>query len=469
MHYSSALHSPRHVSTLHVSAPHSSAPQAATVRKPIQSLRRGLSLLTATIAITLTPALLATPSYAEVQLIDGIAAVVNEDVVLISELRSEVNVIHQRLLSSEGKAPPPQEIASQVLDKLILDKLQLAIGEQAGVKIDDGELNEALRGIAERQKMTMDELVAQVHQEGMTLNQLRKQVSNEMVISRVQRAMVNRRITVSEQEVSNFLNSDQGQLLGSPDLRVGHILLLLSPAASEAEIKEALDKVQGLRDQLAQGEEFSQLAILHSAGQNALKGGNLGWRKASQLPAPFTEVLAKLAPGEVGEPIRSDAGLHLLKLYERRDGDQKMIQQNRVRHILLTPNQILNEEQAQALAVELRARLSAGEDFAELAREYSDDTGTALKGGDLGWSTPGQFVPKFQLTMEATATGQISEPFRSQFGWHVLQVTERRNQDFSKEIRSNQASSFLRQSKFEEELQIWLQEIRDEAFIDIRV
>ena len=175
------------------------------------------------------------------------------------------------------------------------------------------------------------------------------------------------------------------------------------------------------------------------------------------------------APGEVGEPIRSDAGLHLLKLYERRDGDQQLVQQNRVRHILLTPNQILNEEQAQALAVELRARLSAGEDFAELAREYSDDTGTALKGGDLGWSTPGQFVPKFQTTMEATETGQISEPFRSQFGWHVLQVTERRDQDFSKEIRSNQASSFLRQSKFEEELQIWLQEIRDEAFIDIRV
>ena len=404
-----------------------------------------------------------------VQLIDGIAAVVNEEIILISELRNEVNAVHQRLLASEGQSPPPQEIASQVLDKLIVDKLQLAMGEQAGVKIEDGELNEAIKSIAERQKITMDELVAQVHQEGMTLNQLRKQVANEMIISRVQRAMVNRRISVSEQEISNFLNSDQGQLLGSPDLNVGHILLPLSPSASASEIQAALDKVQALRTQLQQGEAFSQLAILHSIGPHALSGGNLGWRKASQLPGPFTETLAKLAPGEVGEPIRSDAGLHLLKLYERRDNNQQLIQQSRVRHILLSPNAILSEEQAQALAIDLHTRLNAGADFAELAREYSDDTGTALKGGDLGWSTPGQFVPKFQSTMEATETGSISAPFRSQFGWHILQVTERRNQDFSEKIRSGQAGNFLRQSKFEEELQIWLQEIRDEAFIDIRV
>ena len=413
--------------------------------------------------------LISTTVQAEMQLIDGIAAVVNEEIVLVSELRGEVNAVRQRLLDSEGLSPPPEEITSQVLDKLILDKLQLAIGERAGVKIDDGELNEAILSIAQRQKMTMAEFVAQVHKEGMTLKQLRQKVSNEMIISRVQRAMVNRRITVSKQEVHNFLNSDQGLLLGSPDLNVGHILLPLSPSASEAELKETFGKVEYLRTQLAQGEEFSQLAVLHSAGQNALKGGNLGWRKASQLPAPFTQALSKLAPGDLAEPIRSDAGLHLLKLYERRENSQKIIQQNHVRHILITPNEILSEEQAKALAIDLSDRLTAGEDFVELAREYSDDTGTALKGGDLGWSTPGQFVPKFQDTMEATATGNISEPFRSQFGWHILQVTERRDQDFSEEIRNNQASNFLRQSKFEEELQIWLQEIRDEAFIDIRV
>lgn len=422
-------------------------------------------LLTATLIAALTPAWVR----AEVRLIDGIAAVVNEDVILVSELRGEVNAVHQRLLASEGLSPPPEEITSQVLDKLIVDKLQLAIGQQAGVKIEDGELNEALLSIAQRQNMTMDELVNQVHREGMTLSQLRRKVSNEMIIGQVQRAMVNRRISVSEQEVNNFLQSDQGQLLGSPDFKVGHILLPLSPSASETEVRETFEKVQTLLSRIAQGEEFNQLAILHSAGQNALKGGNLGWRKASQLPAPFTAVLSELAPGDIGEPIRSDAGLHLLKLYERREAEQKIIQQSQVRHILLTPNEILSDEQARTLALDLHARLNAGEDFSDLAREYSDDTGTALKGGDLGWSTPGQFVEAFQTTMDATETGGISEPFRSQFGWHILQVKERRNQDFSDKIRKNQASNFLRQSKFEEELQIWLQEIRDEAFIDIRV
>lgn len=406
---------------------------------------------------------------AEVQLIDGIAAVVNEDVILVSELRREVSAVHQRLVAAEELSVPPEEIASQVLDKLILDSLQLAIGRQAGVQIPDEELKEAILSIAQRQNLSMDELVKQAHSEGMTLNRLRQTVSNEMIISQVQRAMVNRRISISDQEIDNFLNSDQGKLLSSPDFKVGHILLPLSPAASEAEVRESTEKMQNLIARIAQGDEFSQLAILHSAGQNALKGGDLGWRKASQLPAPFTAVLSSLNPGEVGKPIRSDAGLHLLKLYDRKEADQQIIQQSQVRHILLTPNEILNDQQAHTLAVELHARLLAGEDFAELAREYSDDTGTALKGGDLGWSTPGQFVEVFQSTMDATATGQISEPFRSQFGWHILQVRERRNQDFSDKIRKNQASNFLRQSKFEEELQIWLQEIRDEAFIDIRV
>jgi len=285
----------------------------------------------------------------------------------------------------------------------------------------------------------------------------------------VQRAMVNRRIDISEQEIKNFLASERGKLLGSPDVNVGHILLQLSPAASEAVVQEVFEKAQALRTQLEQGEDFRQLAVLHSAGQNALKGGDLGWRKASQLPAPFTEALSKLAPGDICEPIRSDAGLHLLKLYERRDDGQQIIQQSLVRHILLTPSEIMDDKQAQELANKLFARINAGEDFAALAKDYSDDTGTALKGGDLGWSRPGQFVDEFEATMDATETGRVSEPFRSQFGWHIIQVMERRNQDFSDEIRHNQAGNFLRQSKFEEELQVWLQEIRDEAFVDIRI
>jgi len=229
-----------------------------------------------------------------------------------------------------------------------------------------------------------------------------------------------------------------------------------------------LDQALNILGQSRNGTDFRQLAITHSSDQTALDGGDLGWRKLAQLPEVFIKALEQLDVGEVSSPIRSDAGYHLLKLYERRGGGEQLVEQHFVRHILVTPNQIRDSDSTVDLLEKLRARAEDGEEFATLAKEYSEDSGSALSGGELGWSTPGMFVPEFEDIMHSIALNEISIPFRSQFGWHILQVTERRRQDFSQEIMRNKAQNLLRQRKYEEELQVWLQEIRDEAFIEIK-
>ena len=243
----------------------------------------------------------------------------------------------------------------------------------------------------------------------------------------------------------------------------------LSSGASREDVAEVEQKVRGLYEQLQNGADFKSLAIAHSGAQDALQGGDLGWRKTTQLPSIFVNAVDKLSPGEVSMPIRSDAGYHLLKLYDRRGGGEQIVQQHKVRHILLKPNEIRSEDDTRTMLEGMRADILGGADFAELARKHSEDIGTALGGGDLGWSLPGQFVPEFEQIMGSIDTMAISEPFRTQFGWHILQVTERRRQDFSDEIQQRQAENIIRRRKFDEEQQIWLREIRDEAFVDIKL
>jgi peptidyl-prolyl cis-trans isomerase SurA len=229
-----------------------------------------------------------------------------------------------------------------------------------------------------------------------------------------------------------------------------------------------MDRAKDLLEQINNGTDFRQLAIANSADQSALQGGDLGWRKMAQLPGVFIDAVEQLELNEVSEPIRSAAGFHLLKLYERRGGGERLVEQHFARHILIKPNQIRDEQATISQLNELRDRALAGEDFGDLSKEFSEDPGSALKRGELGWSTPGMFVPEFEDTMNSIALNEISEPFSSQFGWHILQVTERRNEDFSSTILRNNAANMLRQRKYEEELQVWLQEIRDEAFIEIK-
>ena len=418
-----------------------------------------LALLLTTVSVTAS---------AQLEILDRVAAVVDEDVVLESEVQRRLASIYAQIKQS-GTQPPPQEILlQQVLERLISERLQLNMGFDAGVRITDAELNEALGRIASSNELTMEQYAEQVHASGSTLSNVREEIRNEMILMRVQQGQVMRRIRISSQELDNFLNSEEGRFMTSPDVNVGHILLPVPSGKSNAEVNAILQRAQGLLDEANSGTDFRQLAIANSADQTALQGGDLGWRKMAQLPGVFIEAVEQLEIDQISEPIRSDAGYHLIKLYERKGGGEQLIEQHFARHILIKPNQIRDEATVISQLTELRERIKAGDDFALLSKEFSEDPGSALNGGELGWSTPGMFVPEFEQTMGSIEIDEVSAPFLSQFGWHILQVTERRNQDFSENITRNRAQSLLRQRKYEEELQVWLQEIRDEAFVEIK-
>lgn len=405
---------------------------------------------------------------AQVGVLDRVVAIVDEDVVLESEVRQRLAGIYTQIQKS-GTQPPPEDILTQqVLERLISERLQINMGYSAGIRISDEELNDAMSRIAASNQLTMEQYVEQIHSSGQTLSAVREEIRSEMILSRVQQGFVMRRINISSQELDNFLSSEEGRFMTSPDVNIGHILLPVPSGTSTTEANAILERAQDLLSQVQSGTDFKQLAIANSADQTALQGGDLGWRKMAQLPGVFIEAVEKLEVNNVSEPIRSDAGFHLVKLYERRGGGEQLVEQHFARHILIEPNEIRDEETTINQLNELRDRIAAGEDFALLAKEFSEDPGSALNGGELGWSTPGMFVPAFEQTMSSIELQEISAPFLSQFGWHILQVTERRNQDFSENIMRNRVENLLRQRKYEEELQVWLQEIRDEAFVEIK-
>ncbi len=420
----------------------------------------------ALIAFLLTA--LSISAVAQVEILDRVVAVVDEDVVLESEVQRRVAAINVQIQKSGTQAPPQEILLQQVLERLISERLQLNMGYNAGIRITDTELNESMGRIAESNQLTMEQYIEQIHTSGSTLSAVRNEIRNEMILMRVQQGNVMRRINISNQELDNFLNSEEGRFMTSPDVNVGHILLPVPSSSSTDETKAILKRAEGLLTQMQSGTDFRQLAMANSADQTALQGGDLGWRKMAQLPGVFIEAVEKLDVDAVSKPIRSDAGYHLIKLYERRGGGEQLIEQHFARHILIKPNEIRDEETTISQLNELRDRIAADDDFALLAKEFSEDPGSALNGGELGWSTPGMFVPEFEQTMSSIELKEVSAPFLSQFGWHILQVTERRNEDFSDTIMRNRAQNLLRQRKYEEELQVWLQEIRDEAFIEIK-
>jgi peptidyl-prolyl cis-trans isomerase SurA len=412
--------------------------------------------------------LLATSVEAKVAVLDRVAAIVNDDIVLQSELNQRTAAIYVNLQASGTQSPNKEVLKKRVLEQLISERIQLNMGFNAGVRIKASEIDQTIARLAASNNLSAQDYLANAETGGTPISVLRQEIANEMIMMQVQQGSVMRGIHISEQELNNFLNSEAGKLMNSPDINLGQILISVPSSATMSEIAAAQEKLDSISAQISQGTDFKQLAIANSDDQSALEGGDLGWRKQAQLPSLFTDALEGLMPGEVSKSVRSGAGFHLLKLYDRRGGEEKLIEQHFSRHILLTPNQIRNETETIVLLDEIRTRLQAGEAFTTLAKEYSEDPGSALKGGELGWSTPGAFVPIFEQTMSSIALNEISEPFQSQFGWHILQVTDRRMQDFSDKILRNKADNLLRQRKYSEELQVWLQKIRDEAYVEIK-
>jgi peptidyl-prolyl cis-trans isomerase SurA len=321
--------------------------------------------------------------------------------------------------------------------------------------------------VAAQNRMSLEEFRQALEAQGESFTAMREQVRREMLIQQVQRGNVNQRIQLSEQEVENFLESSEGQKLVQPEYRVLHALLPLDSEASEAEVQAAREHVQSLLRRIRAGEDFGEV-VSASGGEYTFTGGDLGWRKLEDMPSLFADVAPELDKGETSDPIRSPSGWHLVHMADRQGGGEQIVSQTRVRHILIRPSEILTPEEAREKVAELKSRIEAGEDFAELAREHSEDIGSATEGGDLGWTMPGQMVPEFEAAMNDTPVGELSEPVRSQFGWHLLEVLERREQDMSQQAMKNRAMEVLHQRKYEEELDAWLRKLRDEAFVDIK-
>lgn len=414
--------------------------------------------------------LLCATAYAEVRPLDRVVAIVDNDVIMHSQLQQRLDEVRQSLARRGGELPPGDALAAQVLERLIVENLQLQLGERSGIRIGDEELNQALATIAQRNNLSLEQFRATLARDGLSYEDAREQVRRELVISRVRQRRVAERVQVSEQEVQNFLASDLGKLQLGEEYRLANILVPLAEGASPADIQRAEQRARDLYAQLQRGADFARLAVANSASENALDGGEIGWRKAAQLPPPFDAMLGQMRVGEVSEPLRTPPGFILLKLLDKRGGEQGVVREEvRVRHILLKPSEIRSDAETRELAARLYQRLRDGEDFATLAKSFSEDPGSALNGGELNWIDPNALVPEFREVMAASRIGELSQPFRSPFGWHVLEVLDRRSSDASGEAREQQALNLLRNRKYEEELQNWLRQIRDEAYVETRL
>ncbi|WP_339615933.1 peptidylprolyl isomerase [uncultured Gilvimarinus sp.] len=412
---------------------------------------------------------IASSANAETEILDRVIAVVDQGVVLQSEFDERKNSVLQRLQGQYDQLPPMDVLDQQILDQLILEQLQLEEAGRYGMEISDQQLNQTLQQVmANNGFTTLDELSADLLSQGMSLEQLREKLRRDLLVNQVQQGVVNNRIRVTEQEIDNFLASSDGKFATSPDYHLGHILISVSSSANPDEAQEAEAKVNDIYQQLQDGADFSQMAIANSNDQTALEGGDLGWRKLAQLPELFSDVVSELDVGDVSKPIRSGAGFHLIKNIEQRGGGEQLVQQTKARHILIKTSEIMDDETAKEKLTELKTQIEGGADFAELARENSEDIGSMLEGGDLGWATPGTFVPAFENAMANSEIDEIAGPFKSQFGWHILQVTDRRQEDMSDVVIRNKAAQMMRERRFDEELQVWLLELRENAYLDIK-
>ena len=413
--------------------------------------------------LLLPAALLLTPSLssAETQLLDGVIAIIDDDVVLASQLQSRLKQVEANIKKSGQNAPPMAQIQREILDQLILESIQIQMAYRAGVRISDEQLNQSMQRIANQNRMSLLEFKTALEADGLSYNATREQIRREMLIQRVQQGNVNQRVQITNQEIKNFLASEEGQNMTAAEYRVLHTLIAVSNSDAGTELKASRD-ADRIYKAIANGADYAK--TLTAEG---FKPSDLDWRKLDDLPSLLADIVPTLDEGETAAPLQSDSGFHLIKLLDKR-GDGEVIPQTHARHILLKSSAIRDEAATEAAINDLRKRALAGEDFAELARQYSEDIGSAVEGGDLNWTSPGQLVPAFENAMNNTAINDISPAFRSQYGWHILQVQGRRDKDVTEDLRKNIARNFIHKRKFDDELAAWLQKIRDEAYVDIK-
>lgn len=420
-------------------------------------------------ALAMAGASLSLPANAAPVPLDSVVAIANNGIVLQSELDTRIALIEEQLSSRGTRLPPSDVLRSQVLDQLVTESLQLQLGSNQGIRITEEQLNLALQRIASANNLTLEQFRAALVAEGENYPQAREKIRREMLLKQIQQRNVGRRIKVTDQEIDNYLASEKGRESAEASYHLRLILITTPPQSTPDVIKQKETEVQNIYQQLKDGAEFSNMAATYSKAPNALDGGELGWRKPSEMPEAIAEAMAKLSVSEISEPIRTSSGFIILQVQDKKGGTVKLVDQAKVSHILLKPSEIRTDAQAKRLIDRLHSRITeGGEDFAALAKEYSDDPASGSEGGDLGWTQAGQMVPEFENMSNLTPVGQVSMPFKTQFGWHILTVLERRKHDQGEKILANQARNSIRKRKFNEELINWLRELRAEAFIEIK-
>jgi peptidyl-prolyl cis-trans isomerase SurA len=349
-----------------------------------------------------------------------------------------------------------------------MQRLQIQEADKVGIRVGDDALNAALKQIADKNQLTLRQFRDVLEKDGYDFSQFRETIRDEMIIARLRKSQVEDRVVVSDREVDNFLATQKIQDGGQVEYDLQHILISLPEAASPEEVQAAQEKLEKVQALLKEGGDFSQVAAGYSDGQNALEGGELGWRKQGELPSLFAEVVPTLAVGEVSQPLRSGSGFHLVRVKDKKSEDVHLVKQTLASHILIKTNELTTDEEAQQRLEKLRERIVNGEDFAELARANSDDTGSAIDGGSLGWVSPGVMVPEFEEKMNSLAVGEMSDVFKSRFGWHLIKVYDRREENMAEEYQRSKAREQIRQRKIDEEMETWLRSMRDEAYVEYR-
>lgn len=399
--------------------------------------------------------------------LDKIIVVVNDNVITQLELDDRVKLISQQLKQQGTRLPSKNVLHKQILERLIVEKLQLEMAEKTGIRINDEMVNRVIANIANENRLSMDQFRKVLQKDGFQFSDFRENIRREVTISRLRKMRVENKVSISEQEIDNYLNQFLKGKSSDDEYRLRHILIATPEAATPEQIEAARQKAQNVIDDLQKGADFSQKAIAVSNDELALKGGDLGWRKAAQLPTLFTPIISKMRNNEIKGPLRSASGFHIIKLLDKRSKNQKhIVNQTMARHILIRPTQVLNREAARLRITGILQRIKAGSDFASLARASSDDKASAVEGGSLGWVSPGAMVPAFEEEMNKLKPGEISEPFLTEFGWHILQVLSRRKHDNTQEFQRSQAIKLIRKRKTEEAIQDWLRRLRAEAYVE---
>ena len=405
----------------------------------------------------------------QAQTLDRIVAIVEDDVILEHELDREAAAVSDKLRSTNVMMPPEFVLKKQVLERMIVDKLQRQLAARSGIQVSDEMLRNSVADIATRNNMSVERFKQELANQGMDYKAFEENLRNEIIINQLRGREIGSRIKVTDAEVDHYLETQGSASSSNMQYHLGHILISVPSGASASTIQKAKDRAEQVVVELRNGKDFRETAISVSDDDNALKGGDLGWRSMGQIPTLFTDIVKTMQQGDISDPIRSPSGFHIIKMLETEGSVQHIITKTKVRHILIKTNELIDDAEAQKRLWALKERIIDGDDFATLARSHSDDKGSAINGGSLDWVSPGALVPPFEQAMNKLDINEISNPVQTQFGWHIIQVLGRENQDNSDQFRRDRVRDEIRKRKVEEETELWLRRLRDEAYVEINL